>query len=250
MRYWGPGHEGVAVDGSSDNVIRRNRIVGNSAGGVFLYTNCGENVHSDPTNWLDHRYGAEHNLIADNVIAGDGTGVWVASRMGENVYPMDCSDAPYVSGPLKAITLDRAPDNTVRGNLIAGADFGVRVEDDHATVTGNRFLSSNAADYAVVVGTPYRTSALAKPVSHTVVARNVSSITGNPSPYRWVDGADHLRDDHNIALRKVSTFCEAPDVPRGPFVMVYAVAPQDPSQPPPPAPPYTVPSLGVLPACP
>ena len=111
VRYWGPGREAVAVDGSSDNVIRRNRIVGNSAGGVFLYTNCGENVHTDPANWLDHRYGAEHNLIADNVIVGDGTGVWVASRMGENVYPMDCSDVPYVTGPLKAITLDRARDN-------------------------------------------------------------------------------------------------------------------------------------------
>jgi hypothetical protein len=31
--------------------------------------------------------------------------------------------------------------------------------------------------------------------------------------------------------------------------MVYAVAPQDPSQPPVPPPAYTVASLGVLPAC-
>ncbi len=249
VRYWGPGREGIAVDGSSNNVIKGNFIAGNSAGGVFVYTNCGENVHTDPADWLDHRYGAAHNDIVGNVIAGHGTGVWVASRMGENVYPMDCSDVPYVSGPLKAITLDRAPYTTVNGNLIAGADFGVRVEDDHATVTNNTFVASNAADYAVIVGTPYRTSVLSRPVANTLVARNVSTIAGNASPYRWVDGFTNLREVHNAALGKVSAMCKAPDVPRGPFVMVYAFAIQDPSQPPVPPPAYTVPSLGRLPAC-
>ncbi len=249
VRYWGPGREGIAVDGSSDNVIRGNWIAGNSAGGVFLYTNCGENVHTDPANWLEHRYGAEHNEIAGNVIAGSGTGVWVASRMGENVYPMDCSDVPYVSGPLKSITLDHASYNTVNANLIVGAAFGVRVEDDHAAVTRNWFVASSAADYAVVVGTPYRTAALGEPVADTVVARNLSSITGNRSPYRWVDGVTRLRDQQNVAAGTASPFCTAPDVPRGPFVMVYAFALQDPSQPPVPPPAYTVPSLGVLPAC-
>ena len=250
VRHWGPGREGIAVDGSSDNIIRHNWFAGNSAGGVFLYTNCGENVHTDPANWLEHRFGAEHNLIADNVIAGSGTGVWVASRMGENVFPMDCSDAPYVSGPLQSITLDRAPYNTVRGNTIVGADFGVRVEDDHASIISNNFFAPNATEYAVVVGTPYRTAALGEPVSHTVVRQNLSMIAGNPSPYRWVDGVSDLRDFKNVALGNVSSFCKAPDFPRGAFVMVYAFAIQDPSQPPVPPPAYTVPSLGVLPACP
>lgn len=249
VRYWGPGREAIAVDGSSNNVIRGNWMSGNSAGGVFLYTNCGENVHTDPADWLDHRYGAQHNDVAGNVIVGSGTGVWVASRMGENVLPMDCSDVPYVSGPLQSITLDRAPYNTVRSNLIVNANFGVRVEDDHTTVTGNRFIASSAADDAVVVGTPYRTSALAHPVTHTVVARNVSTITGNPSPYRWVDGFIDLRDSHNVALGTTSAMCKAPDIPRGPFVMVYAFAIQDPSQPPVPPPAYSVPSLGILPPC-
>jgi parallel beta-helix repeat protein len=249
VRFWGPGREGIAVDGSSDNVIRGNWIAGNSAGGVFLYTNCGENVHTDPADWLDHRYGAEHNDVEGNVIAGSGTGVWVASRMGENVYPMDCSDVPYVSGPFKAITLDRAPYTTVRANVIVGAAFGVRVEDDHATVVQNWFVASSPADYAVIVGTPYRTGVLGEPVTDALVAGNLSSITGNPSPYRWVDGVSALHDAYNVALGKVSALCKAPDVPRGPFVMVYAVAPQDPSQPPVPPPAYTVASLGVLPAC-
>jgi parallel beta-helix repeat protein len=250
VRYWGPGREGIAVDGSSDNLIRGNQLLGNSAGGVFLYTNCGENVHTDPEDWLDHRYGAEHNTIAGNTIVGAGTGVWIASRMGENVYPMDCSDVPYVSGPLQTITLDRAAKNTVRGNTIVGADFGVRVEDDHAIVAGNTFSASSASDYAVVVGTPYRTSALDEPVKDATVARNVSTIVGNASPYRWVDGVAALHDEDNVSLGAASAMCEAPEIPRGPFVMVYAIALQDPSRPPVPPPAYTVPSLGVLPACP
>jgi hypothetical protein len=249
VRFWGPGREGIAVDGASDNVIAHNVIAGNSAGGVFLYTNCGENVHTDPANWLDHRYGAEHNVVAANVIAGAGTGVWIGSRMGENVVVMDCSDVPYVSGPLQAITLDRAPYNTARDNVIVGADFGVRVEDDDATITRNRFVGSGASQYAVVVGTPYRTRVLDHPVTDTVVTGNDATITGNASPYRWVAGVDGLRDARNTALGHAATFCLAPDVPRGPFVMVYAVALQDPSQPPVAPPPYTVPSLGELPAC-
>jgi len=108
FRFWGPGREGIAVDGSRDNRISNNWIAENSAGGVFLYTNCGEYVHSDPTNWVEHRFGADDNTITGNLIAGGRAGVWVGSRMAENVYPMDCSDVPYVSGPVQAITLDRA----------------------------------------------------------------------------------------------------------------------------------------------
>jgi hypothetical protein len=250
VRFWGPGREAIAIDGASNNVIARNWIAGNSAGGVFVYTNCGENVHTDPANWLDHRYGAEHNVIASNLVVGGGTGVWIGSRMGENVYVMDCSDVPYVSGPLQAITLDRARYNTARDNVVVGADFGVRVEDDHATVTGNQFVGAKPSQYAVVVGTPYRTRVLGRPVTGTVVTPNRATITGNASPYRWVDGVTDFTDARNTAFGRASRFCLAPDVPRGPFVMVYEVAAHDPSQPPVPPPPYTVPTLGALPACP
>ena len=137
FRFWGPGREGIAVDGSRDNRIAGNWIVGNAAGGVFLYTNCGENVHSDPANWVEHRFGAEDNTVVSNLITGGETGVWIGSRMGENVFPMDCSDVPYVSGPARAITLDRAPRTTVRNNVIGDATYGVRVEDDGARIVGN-----------------------------------------------------------------------------------------------------------------
>ena len=82
---------------------------------MFLYTNCGEYVHSDPANWVEHRFGAEDNTVVaqphqrrSRPACGSGRG-W-----RENVYPMDCSDVPYVSGPVQAITLDRAPRTTVR----------------------------------------------------------------------------------------------------------------------------------------
>ena len=65
-------------------------------------------MHTDPANWVEHRFGAEDNTVVGNLITGGETGVWIGSRMGENVFPMDCSDVPYVSGPRQAITLDRA----------------------------------------------------------------------------------------------------------------------------------------------
>jgi len=250
FRFWGPGREGIAVDGSRDNVITANWIVGNSAGGVFLYTNCGEYVHSDPANWVEHRFGADDNHVVGNLITGGETGVWVASRMGENVFPMDCSDVPYVSGPALAITLDRAPRTEIRGNLIGDTYSAIRVEDDGTRVLSNVIGGVDATRHGIIVGTPYRTSVLHHPVTDTVVQGNVSLIRGNRSPYRWVDGVAGLDARGNTALGVPAAFCAAPDVPRGPFVMVYALALQDPNGPPVPRPAYTVPRLGALGPCP
>jgi hypothetical protein len=249
FRSWGPGREGVAIDGSSDNVIRRNWIVDSAAGGVFVYTNCGENVTVDPASWLDHRYGAERNVIAGNVIVGGRTGVWIGSRMGENVLTMDCSDVPYAVGPLRAITLDRAPHTTAFGNVIIATDFGVRVEDDGAIVAANRIIADDPAAAAIVVGTPYRTTALGRPVTDTVVVANRAEITANVSPYRWVDGVGALWEDANLAHGAPSRFCPAPTIARGPFVMVDAFALEDPNGPPVDPPPFERPRLGVLAPC-
>ncbi len=249
FRYWGPGREGIAIDGSRNNRIAANWIVGNSYGGVFVYTNCGENVHNDPQSWVEHRYGADDNTISANVIVGGEDGVWIGSRMGENVFPMDCSDPPYVSGPIQAITLDRAANNVVRGNTFDGATYGVRVEDDGTTVSRNRFAGADATHHAIIVGTPWRTSALGHPVTHTIVERNRSTIVGNPSPYRWVDGISGLTDLHNRALDRRSRFCRAPTVPRNPLIFVYAFAVQDPNGPPVPKPDFSVPTLGALAPC-
>jgi hypothetical protein len=77
--------------------VTRNTLQGNSAGGIFLYTNCGEYVHSRPERWFPRRYGADDNVIAGNRFRGGVNGVWVGSRMGESTLPMDCSDVPTTS---------------------------------------------------------------------------------------------------------------------------------------------------------
>ncbi len=42
VRYWGPGREGLSLDGSRFNRILDNEFWHNSAGSIFLYKNCGE----------------------------------------------------------------------------------------------------------------------------------------------------------------------------------------------------------------
>jgi hypothetical protein len=82
-----------------------------------------------------------------------------------------------------------------------------------------------------------------------VVKDNVSTIVGNTSPYRWVDGVSSLDARRNAALGHPSAFCQAPDIPHGPFVMVDAVAIQDPNGPPVPKPDFAIPRLGAFPPC-
>jgi parallel beta-helix repeat protein len=246
FRFWGTGREGIAVDGSRRNRIAGNVLSGNSAGGIFVYTNCGENVHVDPQAWIPRPYGADDNVIAGNVFGGGVNGVWIGARMGENVLPMDCSDPEYAPG----ITLDRAPRTTVAANTFRDVVYGVRVEDDQTKVIGNRFVADDAGSYAVVVGTPYRTQLLQRPVAGTVLTGNRSTITGNPSPYRWVDGEQDSRVFANVANGRFVGWCRSQDLPRGPFVMALAIALEpagSPVTPPPPG--LKPPTVGPQPAC-
>ena len=151
--FWGTGREGLAIDGSRNNRVVDNVFSGNSAGGIFLYKNCGEFVNQRPNRWWQRRYGADGNLIEGNTFVGGDNGVWIASRMGENTLPMDCSDPPYVPG----VVLDYAADNVVRGNVFQNVTFGVRVEDDGNAVENNQFFGDDPAQEAVVVGTRFRT---------------------------------------------------------------------------------------------
>jgi parallel beta-helix repeat protein len=250
FRFWGIGREGISVDGSRRNLITGNTFAGNSAGGVFLYTNCGEYVHSRPERWFPRRYGADDNVIAANRFAGGTNGVWVGSRMGESVLPMDCSDVPYVEDGLRWITLDRAARNAVVANTFDDVTYGVRVEDDDTKVVANRFAGPDAAHHAVVIGTPERTTVLHRPVRGTVLIANSSAIRGNPDPYRWVEGQAATTVALNRALGRPAGICEGKPLPRGPFVMTLAFAAEQPGAPVTPPPDLTVPTVGVLPPCP
>lgn len=239
--FWGIGREGISIDGSYENAIEGNLLAGNSAGGVFLYKNCGE--YPDRPAYFERRYPSDRNTITANTFVGGTNGVWIGSRMGENTLPMDCTDPAYVDEPLNRVVLDRAADNVVAGNAFHGVTHGVRVEDDGNRVEGNAFHGTPPALrggddgpenlHAVIVGTPWRTSVLGRPVAGTVVRDNVSTIEGNPHPYRWVSDEAGSTVEGNVALGEPVGWCEAPEPPRGPFVFVIAVALAGPGGTPP-----------------
>ncbi len=245
--YWGTGREGLSIDGSTDNVVRGNTFARNSFGAIFLYENCGEFV-SKP-NWFERRVPAARNLIEDNDISQELNGVWVGSRMGENLLPMDCSDEPYVDEPGKVVTLDHAPDNTIRGNRFDAVTYGVRVEDDGTTVEANRFQTTAADQHPVIIGTPYRTEVLHQPVTGTVLRDNVTT-GANDSPYRWVHGQEGTTVAGNTAAGRSVGICEGEPPPRQLFVMVIAVAAPNPDGSKPATPDLTIDTLGALPSCP
>jgi parallel beta-helix repeat protein len=246
--FWGIGREGLSVDGSYGNTIRDNAFLENSAGGIFLYKNCGE--YPDRPAYFERRYPSEDNLIEGNTFLGGTNGVWVGSRMGENTLPMDCTDPAYIDEPLRRVVLDRAADNTVRSNRFVDVTYGIRVEDDGNRVEANTFEGASPDRHAVIVGTPLRTAVLGRPVSATTLVDNTSTIAGNTHPYRWVSGQVGTVESGNTANGAPAPLCEGVEPPRSLFIFVVAVAPANPDgTPPPPPDDLTLPTLGALPPC-
>jgi len=247
--FWGVGREGIAVDGSYENTIHANWLEGNSAGGIFLYKNCGE--YPDRPSYFERRFPADDNRIVGNFFRGGRNGVWVGSRMGENTLAMECTDPSYLVGPLQRVVLDHAADNVVRGNVFQDVRHGIRIEDDGTVVEGNLFFADSPDHHAVLVGTPHRSEVLGRPVSGTAIHGNVSAIAGNASPYRWAHGHSGTGFAWNFAEGRIADFCEGEPVPRQPFLFVLAATLAGPGgTEPATTPDLTVPTLGVLPACP
>jgi parallel beta-helix repeat protein len=242
--FWGIGREGLAIDGSRDNHVVGNTFSGNSAGGIFLYKNCGEYVTSRPERWFQRRYGADGNLIEHNTFVGEDNGVWIASRMSENTFPMQCSDPQYQPG----FSLDYAADDVVRDNVFQDVTFGVRIEDDGAVVADNQFTSTDPVDEAIVVGTQNRTQALGQPVDGTTITGNRATIAGNTHPYRWIWGHANTTFTDNQSFGRVVGLCEGEQPPKGPFVFVIEVVAYDPANPP-STDPREFPPPNALPPC-
>lgn len=181
--YITTGREGIAVDGSRNNVIENNFVAGNSYGGIYLYKNCGEDS-SKNGHWV-RNYGATGNLIRNNVITDGPNGVWVGSRASENQYFMDCSDTPLISNPgvLYEAFLDYATDNTIEHNRIEDMTNAIRVEADRTIVRGN---SISGGERGVLLGTKLRTQTLSQPVANTTISANTT--VGVATPYSWVWG--------------------------------------------------------------
>jgi hypothetical protein len=161
---------------------------------------------------------------------------------------MDCADPAYVDEPGKRVVLDHAPDTTVRANTFERVTYGVRVEDDGTTVEANRFVDTAVDEHPVIIGTPYRTDVLHRPVTGTVLRAN-ETTGANDSPYRWVHGEEATTVDANTAAGTATGICEGEPPPRQLFVMVVAVAAPNPDGSKPATPDLTIDTLGALPSC-
>lgn len=248
--FWGPGREGLAIDGSRFNVVRNNVFSGNADGGIFLYKNCGEFVNSRPERWWHRRYGADGNEIHGNTFIGGSNGVWIGSRMGENTLPMECSDPAYYVNGLERVVRDFARDNVVRDNDFQDVQYAIRVEDDGNTIADNRFTGSDPSQVAILIGTRFRTPHLGLPVDGTTITGNRSTIAGNRNPYRWVHGHTDTTFADNWALERPVGFCTGVEPRRNPLIFVLAFVPlPDPNNPPTDGPPV-FPPPAPLPPCP
>ncbi|MEM7141395.1 MAG: right-handed parallel beta-helix repeat-containing protein [Actinomycetota bacterium] len=248
FRFWGPGREGLAIDGSYENVVVGNSFAGNSHGGLFLYTNCGE--FPDSGVWFDRRWPSDNNLIAENTFTGGLNGVWVGQRMAENTLPMECTKPAYVVDTIQRVTLDFAADNTVADNHFDGVTYPIRVEDDGTTVTGNTIESDDPSHHGILIGTEFRTTVLDQPVTDTTIADNAIDVAGNHDPIRWVHGYRGLTVERNTAHGEAVGICEGIQPPRLLLIWAIAIALEPPGAPvtPPPA-DLAHPVLGALEPC-
>lgn len=242
-RYWQTGREGIAIDGSRNNVILSNTVEANSAGGIFLYKNCGEFYTEKPSEWWTRPYGADGNLIEGNTIRDAFNGVWVGSRMAESQYFMDCSDPAYINEFVHRVHLDYAAANTVKNNTFENVRYGVRIEDDTATVSANTFTSTDTAHQAVIVGTRWRTGDLGFPVDSTVIEGNAAEISGNANPYRWIWSPTNSVFSDNTSLGESVGWCEGVQPPIDPFLFVTEIVIDDPENTPTPSPRAILPPL-------
>jgi hypothetical protein len=91
---------------------------------------------------------------------------------------------------------------------------------------------------------------LGRPLTGTQLVENVSTIAGNPHPYRWVTGHSGTTESGNTANGVAAPLCQGTEPPRSAFIFVIAVAPMNPDgTPPPPPADLKMPVLGGLPPC-
>ena len=183
FRYWGPGREGIAVDGARDNRIASNWIAANSAGGVFLYTNCGEYVHTDPANWVEHRFGAEDNTHRrqpdhrrrDRRVGRLAHG---RERVPDGLQRRAVRERPGAGDHARPGAAHDGPQQRDRRRVLRHPGRGRR--DARRVATSSAAPTRRATPSSS--GTPFRATVLGHPVLGTVVKDNVSTIVGNAEP--------------------------------------------------------------------
>ncbi|MBL8394875.1 MAG: right-handed parallel beta-helix repeat-containing protein [Candidatus Accumulibacter sp.] len=170
-RFGASRREGIAIDASADNRVQGNHIAGNAAGGIFLYKNCQEHVHSRPHS-VPRWQGADRNLIRGNRIEDEQVGVWIAARQSRDLSAWDCGDPPYLGS---SHYLDHARHNRVNDNRFEKVATGVRIEDDDNTVDGNTFIDS---DTPVELGAQLRQAVSGRALQGVEIRDNVVRKSG------------------------------------------------------------------------
>jgi len=87
-----PKREGLAIDSSQHNTIINNRFINNGLGGIFIYKNCSERIHSGKQEI--RKMHSNYNVIEGNHFENEKIGIWLASRQNKNLKKMDCGDEP------------------------------------------------------------------------------------------------------------------------------------------------------------
>lgn len=182
--------EGIAIDSSADNVIRRTLFSANAGGGIFLYKNCHEHAATNPNSvprWMP----SARNEISDNRFESEPVGVWVASRQSRLLFDMQCGDPQYAPG----LFLDSAPDNRIIGNRFSGVDIAIRVEDDGTQIVDNIMFRSRTA--CVKVGTTPRSVILNRPVVGTILTGNQCEDAPDNGAFVFTDGSRPAKSSGN-----------------------------------------------------
>ena len=106
----------IAVDGSAKNRIEGNRFERLSAGGIYLYRNCGEG------GTIRHQAPQGNQIVGNSFNTGSlgwwACGVWLGSRNGHRLYSED--DAGYNFGS-SVDNRDFANSNRVASNVFLSA---------------------------------------------------------------------------------------------------------------------------------
>lgn len=126
--------EGLSVDSSAKNLIQGNTFLNNSAGGIFLYKNCGENFSKGMAvlRWQS----SNDNVIRNNKFIDEKVGIWVASRQGSDLSHRDCGD-PSLDDSRKYYQ-DYANNNLVEGNKFCRNGQYVRIGGNNNVVRNNK----------------------------------------------------------------------------------------------------------------
>jgi parallel beta-helix repeat protein len=191
--------EGIAIDGSSENIIHNCVFSGNALAGITLYKNCAE------YNGPPRCHGSNDNLIYDCSFRDEKIGIWIASRQSRDLTTWECGDLTPYPNPLPApwklknvpyspwfnpgsfvkpfwrpgetlgwddfpikhkvgIWPDEARRNTVRAITFVDCGTGVLIEDDDNEVSACLF---DDCGKGVAIGGHYREQYLGRPVRYS-----------------------------------------------------------------------------------